>query len=181
MDVSNLNYLLALGTVATQIITVALLVVFLLRKKVPLCDDIAAQVGSFGVWAAFLVSLVASGMTLYYERLGFEPCPLCWWQRIFMYPQVMLFGMAAWCGKYRQTAIDASIAFSVLGGAVALYHHALQMLPGSGLPCPATGVSCAQRLFFEFGYVTYPLMAASVFAFVIVALLLVRAKSPESM
>lgn len=176
MQISDLNYLLALGTVATQIIVVALLVIFLLRKKVAVFGDIAESVGNVGMWAAFLVSLIAAGMTLYYESLGFEPCPLCWWQRVFLYPQVMLFGMALWCGKYRQTAIDASIAFSVLGAGVALYHHALQMLPGSGLPCPATGVSCAQRIFFEFGYVTYPMMALSVFAFLVVVMLIVRAR-----
>lgn len=115
-------------------------------------------------------------MTLYYESLGFEPCPLCWWQRIFLYPQVSLFAMALWCSRYRVAAIDFSIAFSIIGGAIALYHHALQMMPGSGLPCPATGVSCAQRIFFEFDYITYPLMALSVFAFLVVVMLFVRAR-----
>jgi disulfide bond formation protein DsbB len=176
MDVSNLNYLLALGTVAMQIVTGALLVVFLLRKNVPMFNDIVAQVGSFGLRIAFLVAFVASGMTIYYESLGFAPCPLCWWQRVELYPQVILLGMAVWRECYRRAAIDFSIATSIIGAGIALYHHALQMLPGSGLPCPATGVSCAQRIFFEFGYVTYPLMAFSVFAFLIVVMLIVRSR-----
>lgn len=176
MDISNLNYVLALGTVAMQVATVVLLVVFLLRKKVPLFEDIAAQVGGFGLWSAVVVAFVASAMTLYYESLGFEPCPLCWWQRIALYPQVGLLAMGIWCRQYRPAAIDFSIFLSVAGAAVALYHHALQMLPGSGLPCPATGVSCAQRIFFEFNYVTYPSMAFSVFAFLIVTLLIVRSR-----
>lgn len=178
MQISDLNYLLALGTVATQIIAVALLVVFLLRKKVAAFNDIAAQVGNVGLWMAFLVSLIASAMTLYYESLGFEPCPLCWWQRIFLYPQVVLFGLITWKRDFQvRPLIDYAIVLSVTGGAIALYHHALQMLPGSGLPCPATGVSCAQRIFFEFGYVTYPMMALSVFAFLVVVLLISRSRN----
>lgn len=176
MDVSTLNYLLALGTVALQIAAIGLWVAFMLRKKVPLFGEIVGQVGGFGLLGAFLVALTASILTLYYESLGFEPCPLCWWQRIALYPQVIMLAMALWREKYVIPAIDFSIALSVIGAGIALYHHALQMLPGSGLPCPATGVSCAQRIFFEFGYVTYPLMAVSVFAFLIVTLRIVRSR-----
>lgn len=179
MDVSNLNYLLALGTVALQVLAAVLLVVFVLRKKVPVLNDIAVQIGNFGLLGTFLVALVASGMTLYYESLGFEPCPLCWWQRIALYPEIVLLGMALWREKYRAAAVDFAIVLSILGAGVALYHHALQMLPGSGLPCPATGVSCAQRIFFEFGYVTYPLMALSAFVFLIATLLIVRSQRAQ--
>src|SRR3989344_5990262 len=50
---------------------------------------------------------------------------LCWWQRIFLYPQVFLLGFAA----HRKDAGMAfySIVLSGLGLLVALYHHALQM------------------------------------------------------
>lgn len=50
MQISDLNYLLALGTVATQILTVGLLVIFLLRKKVAVFGDIAESVGNVGMW-----------------------------------------------------------------------------------------------------------------------------------
>lgn len=176
MNVSTLNYFLALGTVAMQIVTVVLLGAFLLRKKVPALQDVVSQVSSYGLWILFATAFVVSGMTLYYESIGFAPCPLCWWQRVALYPQVGLFAMGLWCRQYLPAAIDFSIFLSIAGAAVALYHHALQMLPGSGLPCPATGVSCAQRIFFELDYVTYPLMAFSVFAFLIVILLIVRSR-----
>jgi len=176
MDVAQLNYIVALGSVAMQIVAVMLVLIFALRKKVSMFNDVAAQVGSLGVWIAFVVAFSASAMTLYYESLGFEPCPLCWWQRIALYPQVVVLAMAFWRGKYASSAIDFSIVLSIIGAGIALYHHALQMLPGSGLPCPATGVSCAQRIFFEFNYMTYPLMAFSVFAFLIIALFIVRSR-----
>ncbi len=176
MAVSDLNYLLALGTLLMQLGTVALLFVFFMRSRVPLFNDIVEQVGSWGMWAATALTLVGLVMTLYYsDVLGFEPCPLCWWQRIFLYPQLILLGMALLKERYRRSAIDFSIVLSIFGAGVALYQHALQMLPGSGLPCPAVGVSCSQRIVFEFNYITFPLMAFSLFAFLIVLMLFVRA------
>ncbi len=175
MAISDLNYLLALGTVAMQLLTVVLVVIFLMRKRVPAFSDIASSVAKWGLWLGFGASLVASVMAVYYsDFLGFEACYWCYWQRYFLFPQVILLGMAAW--KKDAYMADYAIVLSVIGGAIALYHHALQMLPGSGLPCPATGVSCAQRIFFEFNYITYPLMAFSVFAFLIVVLLIVRVR-----
>lgn len=175
MMVSDLNYLLALGTIFLQIVSVALIVIFLFKKRYQAFGDIVASVGAWGLWIAFVVSLAASILTLYYsEVLGFEPCPLCWWQRIFLYPQVILMGLAAW--KRDAYMADYSIILSIFGAGVALYQHALQMLPGSGLPCPATGVSCAQRIVFEFGYITFPFMAFSLFAFLVVLMFLVRSR-----
>ena len=68
-----------------------------------------------------------------------------------------------------------SIALSILAGSAALYPHYLQMGGTSVLPCPASGAGdCAQRIIFEFGYITLPLMAATLFAFLIVLMLFVR-------
>ncbi len=175
MNVSDFNYFLALGTLLLQVVTVVLLVVFILRKRVPSFSQVAQNVGDWGLWGAFLVTLGSTVFTVYYsDILGFEPCYWCYWQRIFLFPQILLLGMAAW--KKDGYMADYSIILSVAGALVALYHHAMQMLPGSGLPCPATGVSCAQRIFFEFNYITFPLMAFTVFVFLIVLMLFVRSR-----
>src|SRR3989338_8612975 len=48
----------------------------------------------------FIVSLTAVlGSLFYSEIIGFEPCVLCWWQRIFLYPIVIIAGTALWRGK----------------------------------------------------------------------------------
>lgn len=175
MAISDFNYLLALGTVLIQILAVLLVVVFILRKRETFSGTVAF-VAKWGLWIGFLVSLAGTTIAIYYsDVLGFEACYWCYWQRYFLFPQVILLGMAAW--KKDAYMADYSIVLSFAGALVALYHHALQMLPGSGLPCPATGVSCAQRIFFEFGYITYPLMAFSVFAFLIVVMLFVRRRA----
>jgi disulfide bond formation protein DsbB len=175
MGILVVNSYLGYATIALQIATVAAFVIFFLRNRIGAFQTTGASIGAWGLWIAFGVSFVASLLTLYYsEVLGVEPCPLCWWQRIFLYPQVILLGLAAW--KRDSYMTDYSIVLSICGAGVALYQHALQMMPGSGLPCPATGVSCAQRILFEFGYITYPLMAFSLFTFLIVIMLFVRAR-----
>jgi len=173
--IENTNYIFALGTVLLQVLSFALLIVFIFQKRVPLFRDVAAQVGAWGLWAAFGVTFAASVMAIFYsDVLGFDACPLCWWQRVFLVPQVFLLGLAAW--KRDAYMAEYSIILSIFGAAIALYQHVLQMMPGSGLPCPATGTSCALRILFEFGYITFPLMAFSVFAFLIILMLFVRSK-----
>jgi disulfide bond formation protein DsbB len=171
----TMNGLVGLGTVALQIATLVLLAAYATRGRFAAARSLVSLAGRWGIILALKLSLVATLAALFYsDVLGIPPCPLCWWQRVFLFPQVVLFALALWRGT---RVVAASLALSVLGLAVALYHHALQVLPGSNLPCPAQGVSCAQRIIFEFGYITFPLVAATVFAFLIVLLLCVRAQS----
>jgi len=169
--VESINYWLSLGTILLELVTIALAGVFLARRRVRACADIAHSVETWALPLTFVTSLTASALSLFYsEILGFPPCPLCWWQRIFLYPQVILFGFALFT-RDRMVALY-SMTLSSFGAAVALYHHLLQVLPSGSLPCPAEGtVSCAQRFIFEFGYVTFPMMAFSLFAFLIVLML----------
>lgn len=178
MTVADLSFILAIGTVGMQIGTVVLLIAYFFPKSVPNAQDILDATKRWGMQKIFALSLAGAIMTLVYsDVLGFEPCSLCWWQRIFLYPQVFILGIAWWKEKYREAAIDISLLFSILGAAVALYHHVLQMMPAGTLPCPATGPSCAQITFIEFGYVTFPMMALALFGLNIVVLLVLRSRS----
>lgn len=48
------------------------------------------------LYLAWVVGLVATLGSLYFSEVrGFNPCILCWYQRICMYPQVLLLGIAA--------------------------------------------------------------------------------------
>ncbi len=174
MPTDTLNQILGTGTLALQVVTDGLIVALVLRKKISGLNDVVKQFGGVALPLAFSLSLLTAALTLYYsDVLGFEPCPLCWWQRVFLYPQVIIFALALWKGiSFRLL----SIVFSALGLGVALYHHALQMLPAGALPCPATGPSCSQITLLEYGYITYPLMAATLFAFLIALMLANRAK-----
>lgn len=171
----NIDYWLALATVAAQVVTVALLLALVFKKRLPAFGDTIQVIAQRGLVIGFLVTVFGTAMTLVYSDLfGFTPCDLCWWQRIFLYPQVVLFGMAAW--KRDVYIIDYALVLSIFGFGVALYHHLLQMFPDA-LPCPATGVSCAQRIIFELNYVTFPMMAVALFGFLIILSLIIRTRT----
>lgn len=177
MSTETLNYLLALGTIILQVVTIGFLAVFLLRKKFPDLKEIIAPFERFAMQIGFLAVFSGVFFTLYYsEVLGFEPCFLCWWQRVFLYPQAILFALAAWKSELVPSAALYSIWLSIFGLAFAVYHHILQVFPAGNLPCSANGPSCAKITFIEFGYVTFPMMAVALFAFLLVLMLFVRKK-----
>jgi len=179
LPVETLNYLLALGVLVMQIVGAGFLALYFLQKRFPDLQDIAGFLSRWGLWLGFLLTLGATAMTLYYsEVLGFAPCGWCWVQRVFLWPQVVLFLLALW--KNDRSIADYSIGLSILGALAALYQHYLQVGGQALVPCPASGGGdCAIRILFEFGYITFPLMSATLFAFLIVLMLFVRRGKQE--
>ncbi len=121
---------------------------------------------------AFLAGLGAVSGSLYFSNvLGFEPCGLCWYQRFFMFPAVLILGIAVW-KKYCVKKIV--LALLAAGAAVALYHNYGLLFNLSALPCGAAGVSCAKVYFMEFGYITIPVMSLTAFVLMGVLMLFQR-------
>jgi disulfide bond formation protein DsbB len=125
----------------------------------------------------FILSAISIVGTLVMQYVGLlNPCLLCWWQRIFMYP-IALVSLVALI-KQRDIASDADyvLALAIPGALVALYQHLLQILPqGSLIPCDAAN-ECGIRSVFEFGFVTIPWMAFTVFAALILIALISRTR-----
>ncbi len=131
----------------------------------------------------FFLSLFSSALTLYYsEVLGVVPCALCWFGRIFMYGIVIISATALWSDRKGDKAPEVNgilkyiFNFSILGAIVSVYHHILQMTASatSVLPCPASGGDCAKRIIFEYGHITFPWLAAVLFALFLVLILCVK-------
>ena len=161
-----MNQTLSALTVAGQLLILAFLLNLVFRK-----GAVSAKISEKALWFAFLVALVATSGSLFYSEIaGFEPCKLCWFQRIFMYPQVILLGMALWI-KDRRVA-DYGILLAVLGALVAGYHYLLQRGIAPDLPCSAVGYStaCSRVFVMNFGYITIPLMAFTAFLLIAIAL-----------
>jgi disulfide bond formation protein DsbB len=119
---------------------------------------------------------------LYSEYFGFTPCSLCWLQRIALYPQA-LFAVMAFKTKEHVYYPMYSLALSVFGFGVAVYHYLFQLVPKESIiaglmPCLADGTAdCGTLIMKEFGFVTFPFLAAVTFALLIVLYLnLMRSK-----
>lgn len=116
----------------------------------------------------FIAALGGMAVSLFYSEVaGYTPCNLCWFQRIFLYPQVVLLGMALW--KKDARVADYSIALSFIGGIIAAYHSYIQYGGPSLIRCSVAN-ACSQRFVFEYGYITLPVMALTVFTFIIITM-----------
>jgi len=90
--------------------------------------------------AAALVALVATAGSLSLSLgLGLVPCRLCWYQRILMYPLVLVIGVAA--VEERPAVARTALPLVGLGAAIAAYHSWLQVTQTS---CDLGTVSCIQ-------------------------------------
>jgi disulfide bond formation protein DsbB len=122
-------------------------------------------VGPDALGLACVVAAVCTAGSLYLSEVAnFRPCFLCWVQRGFMYPLVLLFGLAAWRRAYRVGLVLAGVA--VLGGAVSVYHMLVERFPGlESTACDPT-TPCSLIWVERFGYLTIPTMALSGFALI---------------
>ena len=162
--VTTLNHNLAILTVIGFVLLCVWVLLLLSQKESKLFSLLSKQALLLG----FILSLVGTLMSLFYsEYVGYLPCALCWIQRIFLYPQVIIFGVALW--KKDLHAHVYAVALSFVGAIVALYHSYIQLGYDELLPCPATGAfaDCAKPNFIEFGFVTFPAMSLVLFLFLI--------------
>ena len=125
----------------------------------------------FGTW--LLASFATLGSLFFSEVMDFPPCSLCWYQRIFMYPMVLVLGVGLlpFDGKVVRYALPLAVG----GWLTALYHTLLYegFIPESAAPC-SQGVSCSENYIELFGFVSIPLMSLLSFTALVVLLLVVR-------
>jgi len=167
---STLNLLVAVSMIVMQIVTVAIIVWFFISKN--RASDRRLKFISHNAYiVSFLVTF--SGMILslvYSDVIGYVPCTLCWYQRILLYPEALLLGLALW--KEDRTITDYIIALSGLGIVLSAYQKYIELGGKSVLPCAATAASCSKVYVLEFGYITIPVMALTSFTFIFVLMLI---------
>ncbi len=121
----------------------------------------------FAGWLALSAATTATAGSLYYSEIaGFEPCQLCWVQRIFMYPSAAILALAVFLPRERLALV--AMFLSVLGLPVSLFHRFEQQFPDSASSCSLDN-PCSGRWVNVFGFITIPTMAAVAFALVIVS------------
>ncbi|MEB3100285.1 disulfide oxidoreductase [Ferviditalea candida] len=122
-----------------------------------------------GLHAAWAISLIATLGSLYLsEILGYAPCKLCWMQRIFMYPQVILLGIAAVRKDYGQWKYV--LPLTLIGAGISIYHYGVQKLPWLKEGGTACGIiPCNIEYINVFGFITIPFLAGT--AFILISLI----------
>jgi len=115
--------------------------------------------------AAWLVASLATAGSLYLSDVaGLAPCLLCWYQRIAMYPLVLLLGVAALVGDRRIWRYVLPI--SLTGLAISIYHVTIQYQPTLGVVSCSAEAPCTARYLHVYGFVSIPVMAGAAFLLV---------------
>lgn len=157
------NPIIFSATLAGQIVIAIIVISFLVSRATERKNAITRTAGRYGILCAFLVSLGATAGSLYYsDIIGFLPCTFCWYQRIFIYPQVILLGLALW--RRERTILPYSIALACIGFVIALYQYLFLLGAAPDPACSATtSISCAVPYVNGFGYISIPLMGLTTF------------------
>jgi disulfide bond formation protein DsbB len=152
VDTETVQLFVGLLSVAAAAGAVSLVVLWVLAAT---GNDGAARLGSTisdsAVWLAWLVALAATVGSLYFSEVAnFNPCRLCWFQRIAMYPLavILLVGALRKDPGVRWYAVP----LAAIGAAVSAWHSLIEWRPAldSGA-CEFQGPACTFVWFREFG------------------------------
>lgn len=116
------------------------------------------------------------GSLIYSWGIGFEPCTLCWYQRIFMYP-IGILGLASFVFKKSFDLVYVWVLV-IIGLLFSAYQVLITYTGISPIPCSST-VSCTTRFVYEYGFVTIPLMSFIFFVSIILVLLTKKSVNEE--
>lgn len=163
---STINYILSIGTILLQFLSLILIIGLFSKDK-------SAFFKFFGQNALKIITILAfismGSSLLYSEVIKYPPCTLCWYQRIFMY-SIAFFGLTALIKKFKTEVFSYIKIFSVVGFIIALYHSTIRFIGSEPIPCSASGPSCLQELFLQFGYIDIPMMSLTGFVFILLIL-----------
>ncbi len=168
------NFLLTAIPIATIVLEILIVVVALLCIvgfwAAPL-RVFLKKIFSHGMLFAWALAGIAIAMSLFYSTIiGFDPCNLCWWQRVYMYPNFFLLGYALI--KKEKTIVRYSLVLLSVGLLYALYHLFIYYGGSPLVACGADAEACVRRYVWEYGFMTIPLMSATGFVAAIGSLLL---------
>lgn len=133
-------------------------------------------INSKAIFLSFLVASIATlGSLFFSEIMNFIPCTMCWYQRIFMYPLVLIFLVNLLYPddkvlKYALPLVITGLLFSI-------YHNLLMfgIIPESAVPC-ANGVPCSTKYISWFGFITIPFLSLISYLSIFLLLILGRRK-----
>lgn len=158
MPGQDFTTIISIATIALQAGVVFGFILYLINPNHKIFDFL----GRRGAFIGFLIaSSAVLGSFVYSEIIGFPPCKLCWYGRVAVFPQVVLFGLlASTKEKVLIKAINWILGFGIL---ISLYHLLVEWSDGA-ISCGAGigEVSCDARYVFEFGFMTIPLMELTI-------------------
>ena len=120
-----------------------------------------------------VVTVSAMGSLFFSYVMGFAPCVLCWYQRIFLFPLVIILAVGLF--PFDKYVVKYALPLAIAGWLTALYHNLLYagIIPESIQPC-SQGVSCTEEYIDLFGFLSIPMLSLLSFSTIIVLLIILN-------
>ncbi|HSX11252.1 MAG TPA: disulfide bond formation protein B, partial [Chlamydiales bacterium] len=108
------------------------------------------------LYFAWVISLAGLAISLFFgEVLHLEPCRLCWYQRVAIFPLALFLGIAAY--KHDRNLALYSLPLVAFGGVFAFYQVLIQYLPALHIHSLCGSADhCTLPIFYLFGVVSFP-------------------------
>ncbi len=122
-----------------------------------------------------LATLSTLGSLFFSNVMEFAPCVLCWYQRICLFPLVIILALGLF--PLDRTVVKYSLPLVVAGWLLSAYHNLLYagIIPASLQPC-TRGVSCTEE-YIEFGFLSIPLLSLLSFSALLCILIVFKRRS----
>jgi disulfide bond formation protein DsbB len=179
MDTETMQLLSALLALFAAGGSLVLLVARLAANRLPAAANFVLAFRPVALPLAFMVAGFAMFGSLWFsEAANYNPCKLCWYQRIAMYSLAIILVVAlvrravtkgdAFASQHEITPY--AIVLAVLGSVVSTYHYLLEWNPTWESNVCSLDVPCTTIWFREFGFVTLPFMALCGYVSIIILL-----------
>jgi disulfide bond formation protein DsbB len=131
----------------------------------------AAWMMVFACWV--IATSAVLGALFFSEVMRLPPCALCWYQRIFMFPLVLLLPLGLF--PFDRRIVRYALPLAAVGWAIALVHVLLTygIIPESVTPC-TQGVPCGENPIVWFGFVSIPVLSLAAFTSIVALLFAAR-------
>ena len=128
----------------------------------------------FAAWV--LVAIATLGSLFFSEVMGVPICMLCWYQRIALYPLVLI--LATGLIPYDPGVIRYAASLTIAGWLLASFQLLLiaGIIPEEAQPC-VQGIPCSETHVALFGFLNIPML--SILTFTLIGLLLFSAHKKE--
>ena len=126
------------------------------------------------IFSAWLVAGVSTlGALFFGEVMHLPTCVLCWYQRIFMFPLMLMLPIGLF--PLDRKVVRYALPVAVPGWLISVFQLLLiaGVIPEDIKPC-TQGVPCSEKVIEWFGFLTIPLLSFVAFSAIIGLLLLVN-------
>lgn len=124
-----------------------------------------------------IASISTLGSLFFSEIMKFPPCVLCWYQRICLFPLVLILLTGLF--SFDKSVVKFALPLAIAGWFIAFYHNLLYsgIIPESIQPC-GKGVSCTEDYINLFGILTIPMLSLIAFSTIVILLFILKRRLP---